>query len=234
MKAGPHRAVRSGSSPLRFGAPAVSPPRLRIATAAVFGLIALTLVGGVLHLVREDPPADAIRSFDIWVAGDNTHVYVTVDPAQGVAWVQGGDGTPAQMFITVDLVILPADSLSTSAAAELGSEWVAWRIREFGGLGVPPDPHQLISAFALGVKACTSPSAAAQFVSQAFLAHDATVDGVSLCDKRVGAAADDGGDLLVTRAAGSTISVPAADAIHVLDGPEFARLADELRAALGM
>lgn len=189
---------------------------------AVGIIVAVVLIGGVslgLSTLRDGPSADATRTYEVRLAGSSVRALVTVDPARGVVWARADDPSVRQFYITPDQVLVATTSLPPSATMEVDEAWVAWPLSALRGRHLPLTARELADALDVGVKRCVAPKPSnVADVVRAVLGDDGRSDEASLCDSRVGAAADDGEDLVVKQVDGTSLTLPDQQMVHEL-GP---------------
>ncbi|MEQ1700377.1 MAG: hypothetical protein ABMA25_09715, partial [Ilumatobacteraceae bacterium] len=156
--------------------------------------VVLSLVGMAIFYQLVVVPTLTATSARIWVAGSDDRLVVHVDDEHDRASISGGTNGLSRLIIDRDSLFVPADEVG---AGGLGFEWLEVPNSAFDREVKLPTVDEIGRSLSRGAKDCGATNTDAEFLFALFLGIDTNVDGVSLCDAAVGAAADDGNDLLV-------------------------------------
>lgn len=199
----------------------LSVPRWTLRSLVAVGVLLIALTAWYQLTVVPDLTA---RHYRVWVAGSDDRLTVYVDDEHGRATISGGINGLSQLIIDRDSLFVLAEDVG---AGGLGFEWLEVPNSAFDREVRLPTVGDIGRALSRGAKDCKAPNDDAVFMFSLFLGIDTTAEGTSLCNSSIGAAADDGEDLLVKSSAvrpsalgiippfsvGQLADVPDADAV---------------------
>lgn len=188
--------------------------RVRVVTIA----LAVLLIAGTAYSRLVVLPELSNDRYELWVAGSENDLRIDVDLENSLVYVTGASSLP-NLVVTGNQVYLPAGDIFPGNSSD--ADWVSTPLDGLDPRFQSLTADRIAPALARRVKQCAPPSAdAVQVIELLLPSASPRADGVSICERGAGLAADTGQDVFVSVSAvrpGPTADLALESSVSYLD-----------------